>query len=52
VRPVDNRAALHMPDENYAAPSNIERLLYMRQIGRSPTQVPVRLPGNAGFIVQ
>jgi pilus assembly protein CpaC len=52
VRPVDNRAALHMPDENYAAPSNIERLLYMRQIGQSPTRVPVRLPGNAGFIVQ
>jgi pilus assembly protein CpaC len=52
VRPVDNRAALHLPDENYTVPSNIERLLYMRQIGQSPTQVPVRLPGNAGFVVQ
>jgi pilus assembly protein CpaC len=52
VRPVDNRASLHLPDENYSPPSNIERLLYMRQVGDSPTRVPVRLPGNAGFIVQ
>jgi pilus assembly protein CpaC len=52
VRPVDNRAVLHLPDEDYSAPSNIERLLYLRQVGESQTRVPVRLPGNAGFIVQ
>jgi pilus assembly protein CpaC len=52
VRPVDNRAALHSPDENYTPPSNIERLLFMRQVGDSPVRVPVRIPGHAGFIVQ
>lgn len=52
VRPVDNRAALHVPTEDYTPPSNIERLLYMRQVGESQTRVPVRIPGNAGFIVQ
>jgi pilus assembly protein CpaC len=52
VRPVDNRAALHSPDENYTPPSNIERLLFMRQVGTSTTPVPVQVPGYAGFIVQ
>jgi pilus assembly protein CpaC len=52
VRPVDNRAALHTPDEDYVPPSNIERLLYMHQVGARQPSVPVRIPCNAGFIVQ
>jgi pilus assembly protein CpaC len=52
VRPVDNRAALHLPTDGFTPPSNIERLLYLRQVGQGPTRVPVRIPGNAGFVVQ
>jgi len=52
VRPVDNRADLHVPTENYKPATDIERILFLRQVGNGQTQVPVRLPGNAGFIVQ
>lgn len=52
VRPVDNRADLHTPDENYHPPTDIERILYLHQIGNSQTPIPARIPGNAGFVVQ
>jgi pilus assembly protein CpaC len=52
VRPVDNRADLHTPTENYTPPTDIERILFLRQVGNGQTSVPVRIPGSAGFIVQ
>lgn len=52
VRPVNNIAQLHMPTDNYAAATDIERLLLMRQVANSRSMVPVRIPGAAGFIVQ
>ncbi len=52
VRPVDNRADLHSPDENYTPPTDIERILYLHQIGNVQTPIPVRIPGNAGFVVR
>ncbi len=52
VRPVNDRAALHLPTDNYTPPTDIERLLYLRQVGRSQAPVPVRIPGAAGFMVQ
>jgi pilus assembly protein CpaC len=52
VRPVDNRADLHTPTENYTPPTDIERILFLRQVGAGQTNVPVRIPGSAGFIVQ
>jgi pilus assembly protein CpaC len=52
VRPVDNPSDLHLPTENYTAPTDIERILFLKQVGNSQTRVPVRIPGNAGFIVQ
>ena len=52
VRPVDNPSDLHLPTENYTAPTDIERILFLKQVGDSQTRVPVRIPGNAGFIVQ
>jgi len=52
VRPVDNRADLRMPSENYRQPTDIERILYLKQVGNSQTRVPVSIPGNAGFMVQ
>jgi pilus assembly protein CpaC len=52
VRPVDNRAELHTPDETYHPPTDIERILYLHQMGNSQTPIPARIPGNAGFVVQ
>lgn len=52
VRPVSNPAALHLPDEKYIPPSDIERILLLRQVGRIPATSPTDIPGSAGFIVQ
>ncbi|HUB10739.1 MAG TPA: type II and III secretion system protein family protein [Acetobacteraceae bacterium] len=52
VRPVDNPAALHLPTDNYTPPTDLERLLLMKQVSDSTAAVPVRIPGAAGFIVQ
>jgi pilus assembly protein CpaC len=52
VRPVDNPAALHAPDADAAAPSDLERLLMLRQVASGQPAVPVRIPGDAGFITQ
>lgn len=52
VRPVNNVASLHLPTENYTSPTDIERLLLMRQVADNRPAVPIRIPGDAGFIVQ
>ena len=52
VKPVDDAAKLHTPGENYQAPNDLERILRGRQIARGTPVIPVRLPANAGFIVQ
>ena len=52
VRPVDNVAALHMPTDGYNPPSDVQRLLFMKQVAQSQAPVPVRIPGDAGFVVQ
>lgn len=52
VRPVNNIANLHLPTDNYTSPTDIERLLLMRQVANQRAPVPVRIPGDAGFIVQ
>jgi pilus assembly protein CpaC len=52
VRPVNNPADLHLPTEGYKPPSDIQRLLLMRQVSENKPPVPVRIPGDAGFIVQ
>lgn len=52
VRPVNNVAALHLPTDNYTPPTDIERLLLMRQVADKRPAVPIRIPGDAGFIVQ
>jgi len=52
VRPVNNLSALHLPTDGYAPPPDIERLLVMRQVATTRSPVPVRLPGDAGFVVQ
>jgi pilus assembly protein CpaC len=52
VRPVNDLSALHLPTDGYAPPPDIERLLVMRQVATTRSPVPVRLPGDAGFVVQ
>ena len=52
VRPVTNTADLHLPTDGYSPPSDLQRLLFMRQVADNQPPVPVRIPGDAGFIVQ
>ena len=52
VQPVRDPAALHTPDEAYVPPTDLERLVLMRQVGREPAVRPPHIPGAAGFIVQ
>lgn len=52
VRPVNNQAALHLPTDGFTHAPDLERLLLMRQAAHNAPPVPVRIPGDAGFIVQ
>ena len=52
VQPVSDPAALHSPDDGYAPANDLERILLLRQVGRTPAAVPIRIPGSAGFVVQ
>jgi pilus assembly protein CpaC len=52
VRPVNDASALHLPTDGYTMPRELDRLLFMRQVGHGQPAVPVRVPGSAGFIVQ
>lgn len=51
VRPVDNPDTLKLPGADYVVPSDLERILLLRQEGhKAPSGVSI--PGQAGFIVQ
>jgi pilus assembly protein CpaC len=52
VHPVDDRLALHTPDENYTPPGELDRLLLLHQTGDGRPGAPMRIPGDAGFVVQ
>jgi len=52
VRPVDSPRVLQTPDQNYSAPSDLQRLLFMRQVGTAHHWTKVPVPGHAGFMVQ
>jgi len=52
VRPVDDPRKLHLPIDNSRTPSEIDRLLFMKQVVATEPPVPVKIPGAAGFIVQ
>ncbi len=52
VRPVNDRLAMHTPDENYTPPGELDRLLLLHQTGGNGPATPVRIPGDAGFVVQ
>jgi pilus assembly protein CpaC len=54
ARPVSDTASLHLPTDGFTPPTDLERILFARQVGRSQPGPPVRMriPGDAGFIVQ
>jgi pilus assembly protein CpaC len=52
VRPVNDRLALHSPDDNYTPPGELDRLLLLHQTGTGGTSTPMHIPGDAGFVVQ
>lgn len=52
-RPVDNPETLQIAGADYRPPSDLERILQLRQIGAAtPAAAPAHLPGQAGFILQ
>jgi pilus assembly protein CpaC len=52
VKPVSDPADIHLPDDTYAPPSDLERILLLRQVSGQPPAAPTHIPGAAGFIVQ
>jgi pilus assembly protein CpaC len=52
VRPARDPATLHQPDDLYVPPTDLERILLLRQVGQTTPVRPTRIPGAAGFIVQ
>jgi pilus assembly protein CpaC len=58
VRPVSDPTALRLPTDGWQPPSDLERILLLRQSARLSNQTetadaaPDHIPGQAGFIVQ
>lgn len=52
VKPVSDPGALTLPTQDQPTPNDIGRILLGRQIGEKSPVAPMRLPGEAGFIVQ
>jgi pilus assembly protein CpaC len=54
VKPASDEALLHLPTDGFTPPTDLERILLTRQVGRPSAGQPVRMaiPGDAGFIVQ
>jgi pilus assembly protein CpaC len=51
VQPVADPAALQVPGEKYHPPSDLQRILLLREANGQPAQ-KVSIPSEAGFIVQ
>jgi pilus assembly protein CpaC len=51
IRPVADPTALQAPGEHYQPPSDLERILLLREAAGQPVQ-KVAIPSEAGFIVQ
>ncbi|MBV9758464.1 MAG: type II and III secretion system protein family protein [Alphaproteobacteria bacterium] len=52
VRPPSDPSAVHLPSDGWGVPNDVERILLLRQQARIGAPLPVRVPGDAGFIVQ
>lgn len=52
-RPVSDPTALRLPTDGIRLPSDLERILLLRQVGiGSSARLAQRLPGQAGFVVE
>ena len=51
VRPVSNPRALASPDDDWRPPSDLERIVLLRQKARGVTPTSVHIPGDAGFVL-
>lgn len=52
VRPVNDPAALTIPGGDTPSPNDLGRVLLLRQMGQAPSTLPLRIPGQAGYMVQ
>jgi len=54
VKPVSDPTSLHAPTDGWQAPTDIERILYLRQAapGYAGTRPARRIPADAGFMVE
>jgi pilus assembly protein CpaC len=52
VHPVSDPTALKGPSDGWRPPNDLERILLLRQSGRSSTTPVAHINGDAGFIVQ
>lgn len=52
VRPQADPGAFRTPADRYTPPNDLERIALLRQVGATPSRVPARIPGAAGFVVQ
>lgn len=52
VRPVSDPAALHLPSDGWRPPSDLERILLLRQSARETGAAPPHIPGDAGFVIE
>lgn len=52
VQPPSDPAAVHLPTDGWGVPNDMERILLLRQQARIGPPIQVRVPGDAGFIVQ
>jgi hypothetical protein len=50
---VSDPSSLRVPTDGFRPPSDLERLLLLRQVGLgSGTRIAQHLPGQAGFVVE
>ena len=54
VKPVSDPTSIHAPTDGWRAPTDIERILYLRQSapGYAGTRPARRIPADAGFMVE
>jgi len=52
MRPVSDPTALRAPTDGFRVPNDIERILLLRQTGIGTAEAGVRVPGQAGFVVE
>ena len=52
VRPVNEASALTLPTDGAVPAGDFDRILLLRQLTRQSPELPSRIPGQGGFIVQ